>query len=378
MRYRRQLSRLTEIAGGHEPVRQSQSQRGKLAEVLILRIRSQLPRGHGPPAFTLVELLVSMAVLVLLTLALVGMVNSISQTTTLDRRHMEADEEARRVFDRMTFDFAKMFKRADADSIFASIIDTPATQGPNDKMFFYSESPSYFDNAPPSSSQGTAALIGYRIPNGNTTADPTHRWQLERLGKGLTWDRPSPASTPGAVVFLTYPAASPPPAASPTPFPASMLADPANWGSTIGTAPNYEGDGSTVDPDFHVLSNYVFRMEYCFVMKTASASGSLFAVAHAQSKGFSDVAAIVVAIAMLDPQGQSLIPGATPGGTADLSALATALPGPNFSSAPNKLMAEIWNGKVNDGSLATAASIPRSVAAQVRVYQHFFYLNTPP
>ena len=330
-------------------------------------------------AFTLIELLVSLTVLALLTVALASMVNSVSQATTLDRRHLEADNEARRVFDRLGADFVRMFKRPDADSIFASTVDasTP-TPGPNDKMFFYSEAPAFFDNAPPSASQGTAALIGYRVPNANTTADATHRWQLERLGKGLTWDRPSASATPGAVVFLTFPAASPSPAPSPTPFPTSTLADPGNWGSTIGTAPSYEGDGSTVDPDFHVLSSSVFRLEYCFVMKTPATSGSPFAVTHLQSKGFGDVAAIVVAIALLDPQGRSQLPAAPGSRTPDLSALAAALPGPNFASAPNQLMAEIWSGKLRDGSFITNAHVSPAVAKQVRVYQRSFYLNTPP
>ena len=343
---------------------------------------ARFPVGPALPwlaAFTLIELLVSMTVLALLTVALASMVNSVSQATTLDRRHLEADNEARRVFDRLGSDFARMFKRSDADSIFASTIDasTP-TQGPNDKMFFYSEAPAFFDHAPPSASQGTAALIGYRVPNATTTADATHRWQLERLGKGLTWDRPSANATPGAIVFLTYPAASPSPAASPTPFPASTLADTSNWGSAIGKAPNYEGDGSTVDPDFHVLSSSVFRLEYCFVMKTPTASGSPFAVTHSQSKGFGDVAAIVVAIALLDPQSRSQLPAAAPGSTPDLSALATALPGPNFTSAPNRLMAEIWSGKLKDGSFITDTHVPPAVAKQVRIYQRSFYLNTPP
>lgn len=133
-----------------------------------------------------------------------------------------------------------------------------------------------------------------------------------------------------------------------------------------------------MDPDFHVLSSNVFRLEYCFVMKAVSASGSPFAVAHAQSKGFSDVAAIVVAIALLDPQARAQLPGAAVGGAPDLSALAAALPAPDFVRFPNKLMAELWSGKLNDGSFATAAGIPQNVAAHARVYQRCFYLNPSP
>jgi type II secretory pathway pseudopilin PulG len=231
-------------------------------------------------AFTLVELLVSMVVLTLLVVCAVGVVNAVSNTVTADRQRLEDDAEARRVFDRMSVDFAKMFKRADADSIFASTIGANAPAWDNDKMFFYADSPTYFDLSTQSSPppQAAAGLIGYRVlplPSGNALPSPApNYWQLERLGKGLTWDGVSSSPAPGGVVFLTYPAASPSPAAAPTPFPASMLAGGSAGGgafaTTVGTVANNYDDG--IDADYHVLSSYVFRLEYCFAMKSLSAA----------------------------------------------------------------------------------------------------------
>ena len=317
-----------------------------------------------------------MTVLLLLTLALAGIISGVSRTSTLDRRHLEADNEARRVFDRMASDFARMFKRPDADNIFAAIPGTDSTHGANDKMFFYSEAPTYFDasaQSSPAPLQGTTGLIGYRVSN--ATSNSTHPWQLERLGKGLSWDGQASAPAPGGVVFLTYPAASPSPAATPTPFPASTLVG--HWPATIGSVAASYDDGS--DPTYyHVLSSYVFRLEFCFALKNQTAT-SQFITSVGQGKGFSNVSAIVVAIAILDPQGRAVLPSTASGQPPDLGKFAAALPDADFTtSPPGKLMAGVWNGKLQDGTFATAASVPQTLAAQVRVYQRYFYLNTRP
>ena len=65
-------------------------------------------------------------------------------------------------------------------------------------MYFYSEAPAYYDgSASDFTNRNTTALVGYRI---------NAAWQLERLGKLLTWDGSAASATPGAVVYLSYPA----------------------------------------------------------------------------------------------------------------------------------------------------------------------------
>ena len=66
-------------------------------------------------AFTLAELLVSMGVLVLLVLLFTQLLNSAATVTILGHKRMDADSEARQVFDRMAIDFAQMVKRTDVD-----------------------------------------------------------------------------------------------------------------------------------------------------------------------------------------------------------------------------------------------------------------------
>jgi type II secretory pathway component PulJ len=331
---------------------------------------------HSIAAFTLVELLVSMTVLVLLVAGVAAMVNAVSSTTTAGHQLLSSDNEARKVFDRMASDFAKMVKRADADTVFASIKGS-GSSGANDKMFFYSEAPAFYDTtgmAGPTPAQSTAGLIGYRIHN-EATAGAAPDLQLERLGKGLTWDMPTAASTPGAVVFLTYPAASPSPNPSPTPFASSTSAGVSTapgswtgtgaWSKTIGTSPDFD-DG--VDADYHVLSADVFRLEFCFVLK----SNSQYTTSLTQGQGFSNVSAIIVGIALLDAQTRVLVPAGV-----SMNGLAAALPDPDFTVNPPKLMAESWAAVINASGAAATLGVPKAVVSQMRVYQRTFYLNTP-
>lgn len=223
-----------------------------------------MPPGKSPQqalaagAFTLIELLVSMTVLVIIVVMVSQLVNSATQVTVGNTKRMDADGQSRLVFERLTLDLAKMVRRADADSIFVKL-PLPSggagdTGGHDDKMFFYSEVPAILDGSPPpTASKSSVALVGYRINAG---------FQLERLGKLLTWDGvPTTGSAPGGIMFLTP--------ASPTsvaPDPLSTLAG--NWKDTIGTAtdsPPYSK--GTDDGDYNVLAEQVFRFEVCYYLQ---------------------------------------------------------------------------------------------------------------
>ncbi len=72
-------------------------------------------RSVGEAASPLAELLVSMGVLVLLVLLFTQLVNSAATITILGHKRMDADSQARQVFDRMAVDFAQMLRRKDVD-----------------------------------------------------------------------------------------------------------------------------------------------------------------------------------------------------------------------------------------------------------------------
>ncbi len=66
--------------------------------------------------FTLAEVLVSVGVLVLLVLLATQLLNRAATITTLGHKRMDADSQAREIFDRMAIDVMQMVKRLDVDN----------------------------------------------------------------------------------------------------------------------------------------------------------------------------------------------------------------------------------------------------------------------
>jgi hypothetical protein len=415
-------------------------------------------------AFTLIEMLVSVAVIILIMTFISQMMNSTMISTTLSGRHLDTDSEARLVFDRMAVDFARMSRRTDVDFIFSKQPDPedplsgggPGSSGSNDKMFFYSEAPAYYAPSTSGSSyDSTVALVGYSVntSENNPLVPP---YSLLRLSKGLSLNSSAPGSNPGGMLFLTTPAPGS------TPIPANSLPGAQgqpNFNGAIGFNPDYEGTDLS---DYDVLSPEVIRMEFCFQVKdltNPNAPGTAYSnypVAYFQSSanntrsigtpptnpvpnftshpfvgdryydpeanrayvctgfttvqsgpstsgtvpiwtpnGMADVTAIVVAIAILDQNSRKLI------STTQLASISAALSDPtegipgdtnpqtdllppagvtqSTATLPEypHLMAQTWENAIDSASptFASTAGIPQTVAAQIRVYQRFFYLN---
>ena len=72
-----------------------------------------------PPArlagFTLIEIMVAVAVLVILILFVAQLTNSVTAITRVGTKHMDADTQARTVLDRLGFDIGRMIRRNDLD-----------------------------------------------------------------------------------------------------------------------------------------------------------------------------------------------------------------------------------------------------------------------
>jgi len=352
--------------------------------------------------FTILELLVSMAVFALLAVLIAQLTISATSVTTGGTKRLDADSQARMIFDRMANDFAKMVKRPDADSIFAK-------QAGNDAMFFYSEAPAYAASSLNATTKNTVALVGYRI-NTNSSKYPAGYPVLERLGEKLAWDgtTSNDASAtkdntePGGMVFFSYPAGSA------TPDPASTLEG--NWAKTIGTAASQYTDGK--DQDYHVLSDTVYRMEISFLLTDGTVSttpvtnpstttNNLAASADPtvntdRSAGYSvgsrwlntttgrgyictnatagaavwnpigvqDVSAVTVAIALLDNTSRKIV--------ASYDNMASALPDASGATP----IAKTWgSGNYGSGNYLTDSGIPPAAVSQLRIYQRTFSLN---
>lgn len=351
-------------------------------------------------AFTLVELLVTLAILTALLVSVAQMVNTTSSVTSGSGRRLDADAQARVVFERMATDFGNMLKRADVDTFFYKAAG-------NDKIFFFSQAPAYYDSAVAAGVKSGAALVGYRVTDGNgDMANYAPAYSLERLGKGLVWSGTSNGTNavPGSVVFHSGTATA-----------TNTLLQ--NWATEIGSAP-YTGG---VSDCYHAIGDQVFRMEICFQVKhltSASQDGVVYsnypvAMSNAttvqagapsgtaadgarwydttasrayvytggawQPNGLEDVISIVVTICILDNSSRKIA------GNADLSQLIAQIfsdpTNADLSATPAQLPPQIWKTKLeaslqSDASAFRAAcQVPKAAATQIRIYQRHFYLN---
>jgi type II secretory pathway pseudopilin PulG len=380
------------------------------------------------PAFTLVEMLVSIAVLVMLAFLIMELFNSATATATLSRKHIDADEEARAVLDRMGSDLARMVKRPDVNYIFYKNNGAGST-GSNDAMFFYSEGPGYISTSATSSGSSTMSLVGFRINPNNPfySGIPV----MERLGENLTWGgTPDATGTyPGGMVYLPNPVSALFTMTGWTPTLAG------NWTYTLGYPPGppYVPQSAQYDMNhFQLLSDMVFRMEFCFLLKSGTyalpgnialtststvvtgttgysnaptaipatlaqyVTANYLTGAAPQSAadlagnvyGFpADLGGIVVTIAVLDNTSRKLLPV---GGLSKLgAALNDSLPlsqpsGINATPGDTTLgdvyaaptgTAQIWQSQIQQSGFAHSLNIPQTALDQVRVYERTFYLD---
>jgi prepilin-type N-terminal cleavage/methylation domain-containing protein len=255
--------------------------------------------------FTLVEMLAAVAVLTLIVLAGSALTITASSLLTYNNKHMDANDQARTVFDRMANDFARMSKRRDVDFIFWKATSaTPTTAGINDTMYFYTEASGYFDSTTfttegiPAGYTGNASeenaytLAGYRVNNLSTS--PSYN-QLERLGLPLSWDGGNYAAsagnthTPGttyAMAFLTYPPVGTDATATiagnvSTAFDSSTFGgSPPTFAANfpqVGTSAKNYNDGT--DTTYDTIGSQVFRLEYAFQLKDGTLSDKPMMVA---------------------------------------------------------------------------------------------------
>ena len=296
-----------------------------------------------PGAFSLVELLVTAAVLAVLIGLIVQLLGSAQKATDLGHRHMDADEQALALFDRMANDIGQMVKRADVDYF---LKNATQPQPGNDQLAFYSQVPGYY---PGTGSQSPFSVVGYRV-NNNASSPACN--QLQRFGCGLLWSG--------------YPAAVPP-----------MLFLPetiaANWPAAVTMADDKD--------NYELAGPQVFRFEYYYALKGRAFPGGVTlasqlsgtpwdtrpGVDHTCVSGMGDVAALGVVIAVIDPKAQAWVK------PEDLTHLAAALE--DFDAvkhaAPGALETA-WQEQVK------AAGLPGRAISSIRIYRRWFYLSPSP
>jgi hypothetical protein len=347
---------------------------------------------------------VTVGVLVLLVFLATQLLKSAATVTTLGHKQMDADSQTRQLLDRMAIDFAQMVKRSDVDYYLKSSATPPPTgvrnllQPGNDKIAFYSTVPGYY---PSTGSQSPVSLVAYRV-------NPQHK--LERMGKGLVWNAVSTSDIP--VVFMPMPLASPIPTPEmpfPMPFPIPTPA----WRTVADFTAS-----PTPEPSVEVVGPQVFRFEYYYLIKgqtdpinpgttyspissdvpwdtricscpsptptptpTAIPTATPLPVAtptppslccHVAPKGMQDVAAVVVVIAVIDPQSKVLVTDAQLARLNGADGLPPVLVDYSAGMAPGQLLAQ-WRAALDAN---TAGLVPQAISG-IRVYERYLYLSPP-
>jgi prepilin-type N-terminal cleavage/methylation domain-containing protein len=336
--------------------------------------RLQSHRSHPSRAgFTIVELLAATAVLTVLLLIVSQMVSSTSRTVGHDERRLDSDANARMTFDRMQMDFDGMPKRGDLDVSFRK------TNGKSGSFFFYSQAPGSTTAA--AADRNTLSLVGYAVDS---------EYRLDRYGRGLQWD----GGANNSVNFLTFAAGNLTPE------------DQSTIDGSFGT--DLEPPTTTVPNDpWQILSDSVFRMEICFLLKDGSYStypaigvtstaspqaGETVAGTRAVAKGskdglnaylcvtgasggvnavwqpigLGDVQAVIVTLALLDKKSRVIAQDDLPTAAGDLP------DAPDGVVTADKLPAQTWQNIV-ETKLQNAAN--KKTWGNVRIYQRAIYLN---
>ena len=274
-------------------------------------------------------MLIAVTVLALLIVLFAQFFNSASTITTLGTKRIDADTSARPLLDRMGVDFSQMVKRSDV-SYFVKTQANP--QVGNDQIAFYSAVTGYY---PSPSKQSPVSLVAYRVNSDSTS--PSYN-KVERMGKGLIWSGASPTYIP--ILFLA-------PAGTPT--------------TTIDNIWPAATNSSTSDSDYELVGPHIFRFEYYYLLTTGALSPGPWTSTNAVA--IKDVAAIVVAIAAMDPKSKVLVTNS------QIAMIAGSLSDYTAPMGPGQLLAG-WQ-RALDG----ITGVPRQVISNIRLYERYFYLS---
>lgn len=305
---------------------------------------------RGTAAFTLIELMVSIAVLGLLGGMVMQLLGSASRLTSNSRKIGDCDTEARFVLDQISADLARRVRRPDVDAYVAKL------KG-DDRIYFFSETPGYSPNLA-AQARSTASLVGYRV---RPPAIAGGGYLLQRYARALPWVSTSRDKAMPFVVLTGNPA---------KPLPATTLAGTSTDGSG-GSFPAVLGQNAAEDIYYQTVGENVVRFEISLLRKpnlsnpSAPVAARLLNDAEIPAElsqfGFSNISSLVITIAVVDSESKSKISPST----VDSLALHDTNPA-DFPLYP----LDQWNRSF----LAKANTLPKSIAGGIRFYQRIIQL----
>jgi competence protein ComGC len=349
------------------------------------------PARRTAAGFTLAELLVSVLVVVIITLIASQLMSSATAIARTGHKQFDADTQARVVLDRMALDFAQMLKRTDVDYY---VKQKAAYNGHgnghgcgrgrnndlgSDQIAFFSQVPGYYPAGV--GQQSTISLVAYRVNEANNSGDRYGR--LERMAKGLVWnalDNNPNSNSPSPIVFA----------------PGQIAAGTGPWAGPWSAAIKNDNSAASRDNDYEVIGPCVFRFEYYYLLKNGRVTDWPWdrwdypdqqTIYYPAQLGLSQIEAIAVAIAVIDPAGRALIQAASSNaGYGDILDLAAELPDfKNHCGRGNgqRTVGSIeyqWKGEIESVAqtgqpLDGGKLFPREAAKGIRVYTRYFDLK---
>ena len=328
-------------------------------------------------AFTLMELLISVAVMTIIILMVAQLMSSATAISRTSNKHIDTDTQARVILDRMATDFAKMLKRTDVNYYLKGTASYKAhgnghgygagkvgkDQLGSDQIAFFTQVPGYY----PAGAQSPISLVSYRVNQSNSTNRAYLK--LERMSKGLLWNGASNSNP--AMVFL--------------PVTIGSL-----WPAAINNDNNCGGSGnSSCDPDYEIIGPGVFRFEYYYILKNGRATDVPWNTdaGHTSTAGIGlgDIEAIGVTIAVIDSTARALIDAANSGSLLDLAndfADFKTSNGRGVGQATRYIgqLEANWETTLervaSTGQTSTGLPIPPEAAKAIRIYGRSFDLKS--
>jgi type II secretory pathway pseudopilin PulG len=286
-------------------------------------------------AFTVVELLVAMAVLVTLSLFLVQAVSLMSQAVTINTNKLDSAAQARLFFDRLALDLGARPRRSDLGMVFTKNGTAGNTPGANDTLQFYSV------DAYAGARQ--VSWISYQIvPTSSGTAF-IPAYSLERGSNGSLWSGTSSTTLPVSWVG----------------------GNPATW---VVSAP------VPIASNYVLMASGIFRLEFCFLVNNGVTSSYTNGSGNASTSPptpavitptYSNVTALVVGVAVLDSQNLGLLKSLNSTSIGTLS-------GDFQDTAEGDDPLTDWNKQMAKSSFASG--IPAQVVKNIRLYERTFYV----
>jgi hypothetical protein len=238
--------------------------------------------------------------------------------------------------------------------------------------------PGYYPDGYTVAQKSPISLVAYRVNESNSGQAANRYGRLERMAKGLGWNalinNPN-QNSPYPIVFLPQ-----------------TISNISAWSAAI----NNDNNAASRDNDYEVIGPDVFRFEYYYLLKNGRVTDwpwdrfdypDQLTISNPLQLGLSQVEAIAVSIAVIDPASRALIQQAASANTSYGDILDLAAEMPDFKNGcgrgnGQRTLGSVeyqWKGVIETiaqtGQTPQAKLIPREAAKGIRVYTRYFDLK---